>query len=223
MAGLSHMKTLFRQWRGFFILAILLFGFRSAIADWYVVPTGSMKPTIIEGDRIFVNKLAYDIKVPFTLVPVARWSGPQRGDIVVFDSPKGNERLVKRVVGLPGDLVELVDNRLFINGRPANYQHVEKDLAGKYWKTDGVERDFFMENIDGKTHLITVIPSRRHLSSDYGPLRVPRDHYFMLGDNRDNSADSRYIGPVHRKFILGKAVSVVLSFKRSDRFFQGLK
>jgi signal peptidase I len=106
---------------------------------------------------------------------------------------------------------------------PAGYQKVKADLAQKYWKHDGVKRNFFLETIAGRRHLITVIPSRRYLGSDFGPLRVPKDHYFMLGDNRDNSADSRYIGPVHRKYILGKAVSVVLSFSRTDRFFQGLR
>src|SRR5277367_1455883 len=103
------------------IMVLVMLAFRSAIADWNDVPTGSMKPTIVEGDRIFVNKLAYDLKVPFTTWHVAEWAGPERGDIVVFNSPVDGTRLVKRVVGLPGDTIEGRNDHLWINGRPVNY------------------------------------------------------------------------------------------------------
>src|SRR5205807_8645618 len=99
--------------------------FRSALADWNTVPTGSMKPTILEGDRIFVNKLAYDLRVPLTHVSIFRIADPKRGDIVVFDSKLADTRLVKRVIGLPGDTVEMRDNRLTINGVDAQYFAVE--------------------------------------------------------------------------------------------------
>jgi len=101
------------------LLTILLItgAFRSAIADWNDVPTGSMKPTILEGDRVYVNKLAYDLKIPFTTVHLTAWSDPKRGDIIVFFSPIDGVRLVKRVVGLPGDEIELRDNQLFVNGQ----------------------------------------------------------------------------------------------------------
>src|SRR5207248_6523982 len=95
------------QIRPLAVMLIALFSVRSSLADWNVVPTGSMKPTIIEGDRILVNKLAYDLKVPFTTWHIAEWSNPQRGDIVVFYSPHDEKRLVKRVIGLPGDSIEL--------------------------------------------------------------------------------------------------------------------
>src|SRR5678815_2390316 len=101
--------------RPMLILALIVFSIRSSLADWNDVPTGSMKPTILEGDRVFVNKLAYDLKVPFTTLHIAEWSNPRRGDIVVFYSPHDGKRLVKRVVGLPGDTVELRNNTLIIN------------------------------------------------------------------------------------------------------------
>src|SRR5271170_1702798 len=104
------------------ITVLVLFVFRSAIADWNDVPTGSMKPTIIEGDRVFVNKLAYDLKVPFTTWHIAQWDNPKRGEVVVFFSPADEMRLVKRVVGLPGDKIEMVNDRLLINGRAADYE-----------------------------------------------------------------------------------------------------
>src|SRR3954451_15453600 len=104
--------------RPLMILAAVLFSLRSSLADWNDVPTGSMKPTILEGDRVFVNKVAYDLKVPFTTWHVAEWSNPRRGDIVVFFSPHDGERLVKRVIGLPGDTIELRNNVLVVNGQP---------------------------------------------------------------------------------------------------------
>ena len=105
-----------KEIRPLLILAVVLFSIRSSLADWNDVPTGSMRPTILEGDRVFVNKLAYDLKVPFTTWHLAQWDNPQRGDIVVFYSPYDGKRLVKRVVGLPGDILELRDNSLIING-----------------------------------------------------------------------------------------------------------
>src|SRR5580692_6057985 len=104
------------------ITALVLFAIRSAIADWNDVPTGSMKPTIIEGDRVLVNKLSYDLKVPFTTWHLAQWDNPKRGDVVVFYSPADGTRLVKRVVGLPGDRVELANNEVHVNGAPVKYE-----------------------------------------------------------------------------------------------------
>src|SRR5262249_35490102 len=111
-------------WAGFWrswvkpiaVVIVVMTTVRSAIADWNDVPTGSMKPSILEGDRIFVNKLAYDLKLPFTRWHLLQWGGPKRGDIVVFPSPADETRLVKRIIGTPGDCLELRDNRLLVNG-----------------------------------------------------------------------------------------------------------
>ena len=102
--------------------------FRSAIADWNQVPTGSMKPTILEGDRVVVNKLAYDLKVPFTTWHISQWSDPMRGEIVTFYSPADEKLLIKRVIGVPGDVVEMRDNVLFVNGTQATYELLPKEL-----------------------------------------------------------------------------------------------
>src|SRR6516164_1968236 len=123
----ERLGTRIRRWwqrdiRPFLLIALIVCSIRSSLADWNDVPTGSMKPTIIEGDRVFVNKLAYDLKVPFTTWHMAQWSNPRRGDIVVFFSPYDGKRLVKRVVGLPGDRIELIKDQLFVNGRPAKYE-----------------------------------------------------------------------------------------------------
>src|SRR6188768_3516014 len=110
-----------REIRPRLILARIMFSVRSSLADWNVVRSGSMQPTILVGDRLWVNKLAYDLKVPFTTWHIAEWSNPQRGDIAVFFSPHDGTRMVKRVIGLPGDTIELRNEQLFINQHAVDY------------------------------------------------------------------------------------------------------
>src|SRR5256885_9357797 len=117
-----------KEIRPLLVLTLVLFSIRSSLADWNDVPTGSMKPTIVEGDRVFINKLAYDLKVPFTTRHIAEWGNPRRGEIVVFYSPHNGQRLVKRVIGLPGDTVELRNNVLVLNGQAVDYQPIEQKL-----------------------------------------------------------------------------------------------
>src|SRR4051812_32408327 len=153
------------------LLAMLLVlgSFRSAIADWNIVPTGSMNPTILEGDRIFVNKLAYGLRVPFTELEVAHWSSPRRGEVVVFHSPANGERLVKRVVGMPGDSVQLVNNVLLLNGTSASYTL----LPGSTPPGTQLPHTFASERMpDGATHVVMATP-RLPAMRNFGPLRVP--------------------------------------------------
>src|SRR5512132_1022039 len=103
-------KKIGTEIKGFLVILLIVSSMRSALADWNDVPTGSMKPTIQEGDRVVVNKLAYDLKVPFTTIELLKWADPQRGDIVVLFSPQDGTRLVKRVVAVPGDTVAMIDN-----------------------------------------------------------------------------------------------------------------
>jgi signal peptidase I len=223
----NKLKSFWVEWRSFFVFIALMFLFRSAIADWYEVPTGSMKPTIIEGDRIFVNKIAYDLKLPFTLVTLASWGNPERGDVVVFDSLKDDKRLIKRVVGLPGDIIEIKNNQLFINTVSATYTDTDQIMVEKYW--DDISDEFqnkpilYKEQVDQKEHLITILNKGLMQARNFGPYRVPDNHYFMLGDNRDNSADSRFIGAIDRKFILGQANKIVFSTRNAERLFLNLE
>src|SRR5438094_311380 len=115
-------KRVLIEIRIFLAMLLVVSSLRSALADWNDVPTGSMKPTIEEGDRVVVNKLAYDLKVPFTTFEVWKWGDPRRGDIVVLFSPKDGMRLVKRVVGVPGDRIEMRDNQLYVNGDAARWK-----------------------------------------------------------------------------------------------------
>ncbi len=204
--------------RGFLLFVVLMFMFRSAFADWNTVPTGSMKPTILEGDRIFVNKMAYDIRLPFTHFSLYKVSDPVRGDIIIFDSKVSEKKLVKRVIGVPGDIIEMKNNNLHINKERISYQDVS---------SDGVIQDR-LENLLGIEYLVRVQKSGSALSN-FLPVRVPPDYYLALGDNRDNSADSRVIGFVPRDEIVGRSRKVVMSLNyenyylpRSDRFFHTL-
>lgn len=222
------LRLFFQGWVFSLIVAVLIAtSIKSAIADWNPVPTGSMKPTIIEGDRIFVNKLAYDLKVPFTTFHLAEWGDPLRGEIVVFFSPEDNRRLVKRVVGLPGDTIAMRNSRLYINGTELEYERTRVEGI-KNLIDDKYVSITFIENLDGKKHPIMIIPHNLERSS-FGPVTVPEGKYFMMGDNRYNSSDSRYFGFVERNSIIGRATAVVISLDinnmykpRFERFFTSL-
>lgn len=202
-----------RELQPLLILALVVFSIRSSLADWNDVPTGSMKPTILEGDRVFVNKLAYDLKVPFTTWHVAEWGEPQRGEVVVFYSPYDGQRLVKRVIGRPGDTIELRHNQLFLNGAAVSYEPLAETRLKEVAAADRARQVYAAEQLPGQAHAVAAIPSvmaRR----DFGPFTVPAGQYFMMGDNRDDSFDSRYYGTVERRRIVGRATAVVLSFDR---------
>jgi signal peptidase I len=191
-------------------MAFALFSIRSSFADWNDVPSGSMKPTILEGDRVYVNKLAYDLKIPFTTQHLLQWGDPRRGDIVVFFSPYDGKRLVKRVIGLPGDTIELQHDRLILNGKPLGYEPLGEASLTELSSNDRTSHLFATEQLPGHPHAVAAwpaVPARR----DFGPVNVPAGQYFMMGDNRDDSFDSRYYGPVERRRIVGRATMAVLS------------
>jgi len=204
-----RVKQILRQNRGFLTFIILLVLFRGAIADWNVVPTGSMKPTIVEGDYILVNKLAYDINLPFTTFHLMKLDNPKRGDIVIIESEKAGMRLVKRVVAVPGDVVSLEKNVLTINSELAHYQQLKSKILPEIKMNPKTLT--FKESIAGYSHLINLIPNRSSPLQNFGPVVVPEGQYLMMGDNRDNSADSRVFGFVPRTEITGKANRVLFS------------
>ena len=214
-------KKAMHEIRVFLVMLLIVSSLRSALADWNDVPTGSMKPTIQEGDRVVVNKLAYDLKIPFTTIELLKWSDPGRGDIVVLFSPVDGTRLVKRVVGTPGDRIYMRDNQLFVNGKPAMWKPLGLSVDREQGNTVLVQ-----ETLGGKTHEVMFTPQIPAIRS-FGPVIVPRGFYFVMGDNRDNSNDSRFIGLIARRRIVGKATAVAFSLDRSryfaprfDRFFR---
>jgi signal peptidase I len=205
------MKTLTRLWKenkGLVAFLLLMTVFRSAVADWNVVPSGSMLPTIRLGDRILVDKMAYDLRVPLTHIRIAHLSDPQRGDIVTIDSSAAHELLVKRVIGVPGDSIALRDNVLYVNGVRANYQPDGTNLLAS---DNGSPGAYFAESFDGVKHTVRLSPDAPSPRSSFGPVVVPQGEYLMLGDNRDDSADSRYFGYFPRNEIMGRTRRVAFS------------
>jgi signal peptidase I len=228
---LKHKIKMFWKGWGYSILVALIIStsFKSAVADWNVVPTGSMKPTILEGDRIFVNKMAYDFKIPYTTRHIAKWGDPKRGDIVVFYSPSDGMRLVKRVVGIPGDTIAMQNDQLIINGEKIKYEPIMHSTTNDVSECMQPDQYGFIEDLSDSGHFVMISPQRPAMRS-FGPVTVPEGHYFMMGDNRDNSADSRYIGFVERRLIVGRATAIVISLDinhhyhpRWQRFFTDLK
>ena len=199
--------------------------FRSAVADWYSVPTGSMKPTIQEGDRIIVNKIAYDVRFPFTDVSLFSIATPKRGEIIVFESEAANLRLIKRVIGLPGDLVEMKNELIRINGKPLPYKYSQSHIN----QDDSAEITTSIEKVGNIHHSINIDNFASTQLSNFAPVKVPAGHYLVLGDNRRHSADSRVYGFVPHHELRGKATAIAFSvdyanyyLPRADRFFQNI-
>jgi signal peptidase I len=187
-------KKVFYEARVFLLMLLVISSLRSALADWNDVPTGSMKPTIEEGDRVVVNKLAYDLKVPFTMIELLKWSDPKR------------------------------ENQLLVNGQAAVWKPVAQREDDEQGASFIVE-----ETMGGKSHDVMFTPQIPATRS-FGPLVVPAGRYFVMGDNRDNSNDSRFIGMIERRRIVGKAMAVAFSLDRNHwyrprfhRFFKGIQ
>jgi len=216
---MNSFKKLVWNNKGFIALMAGMLFFRSAIADWYVVPSSSMYPTLLIGDHVMANRLAYDVKLPFTDVILKHNADPQRGDIVTFTSPADGKRLVKRLVALPGDVVEMQDEKLIINGQALNYQavHAQTALTPGYAGRQVV----LTENLLGRDHAIIQMPERGSIRS-FGPVQVPHGQFLMLGDNRDNSQDSRYIGFVKRELITGHVTRVLYSLDEENHYLPRL-
>ncbi|MBX3362295.1 MAG: signal peptidase I [Phycisphaeraceae bacterium] len=252
-------KTFFQQlmeWVKAFVFAlVVMVPLRSSIVDWFDVPSGSMEPTIVPGDRIFVNKLAYGLRVPLTDEPcrwITKWNSPARGEIVICYSPEDGTRLVKRIIGIAGDTIELRAGKLFINGTESEYGPLEDEIqrqidGGRF----GVMR-FARESFEGASHPVVTTPNwpqARELErggvfarppwnqpswtpSNFGPIEIPAGKVFVVGDSRDQSKDSRYFGYIDEGQVVGRSPAVVFSWQFSkgrglkikwDRFFRGFE
>jgi signal peptidase I len=195
-----------------------------------------MRPNIIEGDRIFVNKLAYSLKVPYTAWHIKWWGAPKRGDVVVFYEPESGTRLVKRVVGMPGDRIEVREDRLVINGQTIQYS-TAPDARQALPMGERTGYEFLTEQLEGRPHPVMIMDNarlHRELKPNVPEFTVPEAHYFVMGDNRDHSRDSRYFktdanGCIPIESIVGRASRTIFSLDyndsylpRGDRWFKKL-
>ena len=207
----SRAGSFWREYRAALALLLLMMGFRSAWADWVYVPTGSMNPTVLEGDRLLVDKHAYGLRIPFSRVHLTQGDNPRRGDIVTLDSPADGTVLLKRVIAVPGDVVALDHEHLIVNDVPAGYAPGDsrelRELVAATRRSDPI---VLRESGAVPAHDILLLPGR-WVPATYGPIVIPDGMYFVLGDNRDNSADSRYIGFVPRRDIIGRATRILFS------------
>jgi signal peptidase I len=209
------MRKWLKAYRGLLVFMLCLGVFRTAVADWNPVPSASMRPTIVEGDVVLVNRLAWDLKLPLTDIPLAHLGDPRRGDIATFSSPRDGTRLIKRIVAIPGDRVEVRDDVLLVNGIASTYDglRLEPEPLGKGRATTALHAT---EHNGRDARSVQFLP--RAARRDFGPLTVPAGHYFMLGDNRDNSEDSRWIGVVPRERLIGRAHHLLVSADILDRW-----
>jgi signal peptidase I len=186
--------------RSFFPVLLFVLIIRSFIFEPFRIPSGSMMPTLLQGDYIFVKKYVYGLRLPVVEKKMIETGEPQRGDVVVFRLPSDpNINYIKRVVGLPGDRIEYREHKLTINGEVVL---LNRDAVSP--NHDNMPQ--FVENLDGREHAILI--ARPGNTMRDGVYVVPEGSYFMMGDNRDNSRDSRFIGVIAEKFLVGEAVRI---------------
>jgi signal peptidase I len=208
-------QTLVEYSRSFFPVLLIVLVIRSFVFEPFRIPSGSMMPTLLQGDFIFVKKFSYGLRLPVTETKVLETGSPERGDVVVFRLPQDPSiNYIKRVVGLPGDTIVYEDHRLTING-----ELVELERSPNAAPAESV----YVEHLDDRMHDILITNS---YSVKDGIYAVPEGHYFVMGDNRDNSKDSRFIEAIPESHLVGEAVRVWmhmdgLSWPRWDRI--GLK
>lgn len=188
--------------RSFFPVLIFVLVIRSFIFEPFRIPSGSMKPTLIVGDFIFVKKFSYGLRLPVTETKIIETGQPERGDVIVFRLPSDPKiNYIKRVIGLPGDEVTYERQRITING-------VAMDLSANGEVFD--RAPIYVEDLDGRVHQTLIHDPGR--SKQDGVYVVPEGQYFVMGDNRDRSKDSRYIGAIPEKYLVGEAVRVWMHF-----------
>lgn len=186
----------------FFPVLLIVFLLRSFLYEPFQIPSGSMIPTLEVGDFILVNKFAYGVRLPVIGTRIIPVDDPERGEVMVFIPPHDSRYFIKRVIGLPGDRILIENNQVYVNDEPLSREFVTNQ--------ETIQRMMFSlyeEQIGDVSHLVRVAqPATQY--GRYFEYRVPEGHYFMMGDNRDNSLDSRAWGPVPEENIVGKAVAI---------------
>lgn len=199
------------EWAKSISVAILLFlVIRTFLVEAFKIPTGSMERTLLVGDFLLVNKAVYGAQVPFTAIRLPAFDNPERGDVVVFEYPLDpSKNYVKRVVGLPGDTLAMRDGELYVNREREHEDYVQHTQPGGDYHDPQFDwqKEFLVPGVDRATYHAT--------RDDWGPIVVPDGKYFVMGDNRDNSQDSRYWGFVGASLIKGRPLFIYYSFDRS--------
>jgi signal peptidase I len=210
--GSIKKKSVFREYAEAAAIAILLALFiRTFVVQAFKIPSGSMKPTLLIGDHLLVNKFIYGIKIPFIDRYILKFKSPKIGDIVVFKWPRDEKKdFIKRVIGVGGDTVEIRNDILYINGKQIKTKYVDD------YRDDEVRRaEKYTEFLYNLEHFIL---DEKKSNENLGPITIPENSIFVMGDNRDNSHDSRYWGFVEENKIKGKALVIYWSWPHWKRF-----
>ncbi len=191
MDEIARKKSQLREWGESIVIALVLAMFiRTFIIQAFKIPSGSMLPTLLIGDHLLVSKFNYGIRLPIIGKTIVKFKDPQRGDVIVFVCPVDRSKdFIKRVIGLPGDRIEIIDKKVYINGKPYPDPHAYHNDP-------------------------RILPRDVSPRDNFGPIVVPPHKYFVMGDNRDSSWDSRFWGFVDRNDILGKALIIYWSWER---------
>jgi signal peptidase I len=200
--GVRLMRAFLKNNSAFILFLLGLGFFRTAVADWSPIPSESMEPTIFPGDVVLVNKTVLGPAIPFTESRVFALDQPARGDIITFQSPIEDKVYIKRVIGVPGDHIRTRGVRVYVNDQPLDLEILD----------DGRQSGILQarETIDGRSHLMQANLAWE-INEQREELVVPPDSYFVMGDYRNNSTDSRVFGPIHQDSILGRATRIMVS------------
>ncbi len=212
-------KSFYKEWiEPFLIAAIVALFIRQFVVEAFKIPSGSMIPTLTIGDHLLVNKFIYGPRIPFTDTRIFSWKEPKRGEIIVFKYPENEDKnFIKRVVGIPGDKIQVVNGKLLINdqavplmpaGPPADKSVEDGHAFGK--------PVFYEEQLGSVRHAMQYLVDQSRKNE--GPWLVPKDSVFVMGDNRDNSQDSRVWGFVNYNKILGRALIIYWSWDGDGRW-----
>jgi len=201
--------------QSFFPVLLIVLVLRSFIFEPFRIPSGSMIPTLLIGDFILVNKFSYGVRLPVIHTKILATGSPKRGDVAVFRYPiDPSLDYIKRVVGLPGDTVEYRDNSLFINGEQVKMNEGDFYVEPHSGNVDNAQIEK-LEDLFGVEHRV-LISSSSGLHNKSGSWKVPEGQYFFVGDNRDNSNDSRYWGTVPEENLVGKAFFIWMNFSKGS-------
>jgi len=213
-------KSFYKEWiEPFLIAAVVALFIRQFVVEAFKIPSGSMIPTLAIGDHLLVNKFVYGPRIPFTDSRIFTWNLPKRGEIIVFKYPENEDKnFIKRVIGLPGDKIQITNGKLFINDQPVpvvdlgSFDEREQGTGSSYFnKPKKLE-----EQLGTLRHQILYLHDQSNYN--YGPVLVPKESVFVMGDNRDNSQDSRVWGFVHHSKILGRALIIYWSWDGDGRW-----
>jgi len=223
IAILSQDPLIIEYAKSFFPVLLIVLVLRSFLIEPFQIPTGSMIPTLEVGDFILVNKYAYGVRLPIIGTKLMDIADPKRGEVMVFIPPHENKYYIKRVIGLPGDTVRYQESNLYINGELVEREFLESRLIET--ERGGISAELYNETIGEVEHITQLIPAFNRERNRTSWV-IPNGFYFMMGDNRDNSSDSRVWGTVPEKDIVGKAIAVWMhkepglhlpSFSRNQR------